>query len=142
VVLDMSITTIGGVVRPGEPIMDVVPETDELVVNARLSPADIDRVHKGMMADIRFTSFNNRTTPVIEGVLVGLSADILTDAHTGAAYYAAKIEVTEHGMAMLGDLKLVPGMPAEVLIKTGSRTLLQYLTAPVTNAFARSLIEE
>ena len=142
VILDMSVTTIGGVVRPGEPILDVVPETDELIVNAQLAPADIDRVRKGQFADIRFTSFNTRTTPVIEGELIGLSADILTDQYTGTPYYSARVEVTEKGMGMLGDLELVPGMPAEVLIKTGSRTLFQYLTAPVTDAFARSMIEE
>ncbi len=142
VILDMSVTTIGGVVRPGEPILDVVPQTEELVVSARLMPADIDRVHAGQLADIRFTSFNTRSTPVIEGELTGLSADVLSDQYSGVAYYSVKIEVTNHGMTMLGDLELLPGMPAEVLIQTGKRTLLQYLTDPITDGFARALIEE
>ena len=79
---------------------------------------------------------------VIEGELIGLSADILTDQYTGTHYYAAKVEVTPAGMKMLGDLELVPGMPAEVLVKTGSRTLLGYLTSPLQRMFESSMIEE
>jgi len=142
VVLDMSITTIGGVVKPGEPILDIVPEDDELVVKAQLSPKDIDRVTAGQLADIRFGSFNTREIPAIEGRLSKVSADILNDPNTRKPYYSATIEITERGNRMLRDIKLVPGMPANVLIKTGERTLFQYLLAPITETFAVAMIED
>ena len=142
VVLDMNVTTVGGVVRPGEPILDVVPGGSDMVIKSRLSPREIDRVAVGMEADIRFSSFNRRTTPVILGTVKGISADILIDDMSGAPYYSVGIEITEEGLEQLGDLILIPGMPAEVLIKTGTKTLFRYMVAPIENAFARSMIEE
>ena len=142
VVLGMSVHTIGGVIRPGEPILSVVPQTTELLIEAQVSPADIDRVHKGQAADIRFSAFNSQTTPIIAGRLVDLSADAISSDERSPPFYKAKVEVTAEGLAMLEGLTLVPGMPAEVLINTGSRTLFQYLTQPIRNAFARSLIED
>jgi epimerase transport system membrane fusion protein len=142
VVIGMNTHTIGGVIRPGEPILDIVPESEELVVEARVSPRDIDRVTVGIGATIRFSAFKNATTPTIHGVVTNISADRLVDEHTGSPYYLARVEVTEEGKKKLGTLTLVAGMPAEVLIKTGERTLFQYLTQPARNAFARSLIED
>ncbi|MBY4676793.1 HlyD family type I secretion periplasmic adaptor subunit [Marinobacterium arenosum] len=141
-VLGMEIHTVGGVISPGRPILDIVPDNEELIVEAQVSPNDIDRVAPGLTADIRFSAFKSATTPVIEGRLLNLSADRLVNEETGMPYYLARVEVTEEGRQLLGDLKLVPGMPAEVLINTGARTLLEYLVQPATNAFARSMIED
>jgi epimerase transport system membrane fusion protein len=142
VVMGKTVTTVGEVVRPGEPLMFIVPQSGELIVEAQVSPIDIDRVHNGQDADIRFSAFKSQTTPVIDGTVVSISADALTDEQNGSSYYLARVEVTPEGYEKLHGLTLVPGMPAEVLINTGSRTLFQYLTQPIRNAFARSLIED
>jgi len=141
-VLSMTVHTVGGVVRSGEPILDIVPAASDLVVEAQVSPIDIDRVSAGKLADIRFSAFKSATTPVIEGRVEHISADRLTNEETGMPYYLARVELTEEGREKLGSLLLVPGMPAEVLINTGERTLLEYLVQPATNAFARSFIED
>jgi len=141
-VLGMSIHTVGGVVSPGTPLLDIVPSISDLIVEAQVSPADIDRVGIGKLADIRFSAFNSSTTPVIEGVVTQISADRLIDKQTGMPYYLARVNLTEKGAQRLGDLKLLPGMPAEVLINTGERTMLQYLLQPAADAVAKSLIED
>lgn len=141
-VLGMQIHTVGGVVRGGTPILDIVPSVQDLIIEAQVSPMDIDRVEVGTLTDIRFSAFKMATTPVIEGRVVQISADRLTDEATGMPYYLARVEVSESGDQLMQDLVLVPGMPAEVLIKTGERTLFQYMMQPATNAFARSLIED
>lgn len=141
-VMGMTVHTLGGVISPGTPLMDIVPASEELIVEAQVSPMDIDRVAVGRPVDIRFSAFKSSTTPVIGGTLVQISADRLTNKDNGVSYYLARVAVTEEGRKALGNLALVPGMPAEVLINTGARTLLQYLMQPATNAFARSLIED
>jgi epimerase transport system membrane fusion protein len=138
----LSTHTVGGVIKPGEPLLDIVPELAELVVDARVSPIDIDRVSLGMEATVRFSAFKSATTPTISAEVTKISADRLVDEKTGIPYFLARVEVTEEGRNMLGSLMLVPGMPAEVLIKTGERTLFEYLVQPARNAFARSLIED
>ncbi len=141
-VIGMSTHTIGGVIRPGEPILDIVPEAEELVIEARISPLDIDRVAVGTDATVRFSAFKLGTTPTIHATVTHISADSLVDKQTGATYYLARVEVNPEGKEMLGSLTLVAGMPAEVLIRTGERTLFQYLVQPARDAFARSLIED
>lgn len=142
VVLGLSTHTIGGVIQAGKPILDIVPENGELIVEARVSPADIDRVYIGAEARIRFSAFKSATTPTIMGEVSKISADRFEDEKDGTPYYKATVSVTEEGRQLMTGLTLVPGMPAEVLIKTGERTLLQYLVQPASNAMARSLIEE
>jgi epimerase transport system membrane fusion protein len=142
IVLGMTTHTIGGVVQPGTPLLDIVPDLAELVVDARVAPMDIDRISVGQEATIRFSAFKNATTPTIQGNLTRISADRLVDEQTGTPYYLARVEVSDEGKEMLGSLVLVPGMPAEVLIKTGERTFFEYLIQPARNAFARSLIED
>ena len=142
VVVGRAVTTIGEVVSPGETLMFIVPQSGELIVEARVNISDIDRVHTGQSADIRFSAFKSSTTPVMDGIVSSVSADALVDDQMGTSYYLARVELTSEGYEMLADLVLVPGMPAEVLINTGSRTLFQYLTQPIRNAFARSLIED
>jgi epimerase transport system membrane fusion protein len=141
-VMGMTVHTLGGVISPGTPLLDIVPASEELIVEAQVSPIDIDRIAIGGPVDIRFSAFKSSTTPVISGQLIQISADRLTNKDNGTSYYLARVAVTDEGRKALGNLALVPGMPAEVLINTGARTLLQYLMQPATNAFARSLIED
>ena len=141
VINGMQVHTEGGVIGPGTIIAEIVPLTEELILEVQVSPLDIDRVYDGQEAMIRFSSFGNRT-PTIFGSLLSLSADAIQDPNTGMTYYLARIEVSPEGMADLGDLELLPGMPAEVFIATGSRTLMQYLFKPFSNAMARSFIED
>lgn len=141
-VLDMKVHTIGGVVSAATPLLDIVPASSELVVEAKVATKDIDRLELGRTADIRFVAFNQATTPVIEGALIRVSADSLTEERTGDQYYLVRVKVSEDGMKKLGNRKLQPGMPADVLINAGERTMLQYLLKPARNMFAESLIEE
>lgn len=141
-VLDMKVHTIGGVVSAATPLLDIVPAQSELVIEAKVDTRDIDRLELGKTADIRFSAFNQATTPVIEGTLTRISADSLVEERTGDQYYLVRVKVTEDGMKKLGNRKLQPGMPAEVLINAGDRTMLQYLLKPARNMFAESLIEE
>ncbi|WP_371229190.1 HlyD family type I secretion periplasmic adaptor subunit [Pseudomonas sp. QE6] len=141
-VIGMTVHTVGGVVHPGTPLLDIVPSISELIIEAQVPPVDIDRIAIGKRADIRFSAFNAATTPVIEGEVASVSADRLVNEKSGTPYYLARVRVTEHGVRTLGERKLVPGMPADVLIITGQRTLLQYLMQPARNALAQSMIEE
>jgi epimerase transport system membrane fusion protein len=146
-VLGLAVHTLGAVVPPGGHILDIVPRDEKLIVEARVSPIDIDRVKVGQSAEIRFSAFKSRETPEIEGKLIGLSADRLVEEkqqQDQTSYYLARVEVAPAGLQDLARqrLELVPGMPAEVLINTGERTLLQYLYRPLTDTFARSFIED
>ncbi len=140
-VTGMQIHTVGGVISPGMVIADIVPEDDELVIEAQVSPNDIDRVALNQDANIRFSAFGNMT-PTIYGEVINLSADSFQDQNTGISYYVAEIRVTPEGVDDLGELALMPGMPAEVFITTGERTFLQYLFKPFSNAVARSFRED
>ena len=141
IVTGMQFHSVNGVIGPGTPIASIVPQNEELIVEAQVSPNDIDRVALGMEATIRFSAFGS-SVPTITGKLINLSADRLVDEQTGMPYYQSQIEVTEEGRTDLGNLVLLPGMPAEVFITTGSRTFLQYLFKPFTNALARTFIED
>lgn len=140
-VTGMQTHTVGGVISPGMIIADIVPEGDELVIEAQVSPNDIDRVALNQEANIRFSAFGNMT-PTIYGEVTNISADSFQDPNTGVSYYTAEIMVTPDGMDDLGELVLMPGMPAEVFITTGERTFLQYLFKPFSNAVARSFRED
>ncbi|MGY1448320.1 HlyD family type I secretion periplasmic adaptor subunit [Pseudomonas chlororaphis] len=141
-VIGMTVHTIGGVVRSATPLLDIVPSVSELIIEAQVAPVDIDRIAIGKRADIRFGAFKSSTTPVIEGEVSSVSGDRLTNEKTGTAYYLARVRVTEHGVRTLGERKLLPGMPADVLIVTGQRTLLQYLMQPARDVMSQSMIEE
>ncbi len=141
-VMGLSIHNVGGVITPGRPILDIVPQGEELIIDARVSPMDIDRVHVGLVAEVRFSAFKQALTPKMMGKLTILSADKLIDERTGAPYYSAKIELTPDSYVKLGNMELLPGMPADVLINTGERTVFEYLMQPITNAFARAFIED
>jgi epimerase transport system membrane fusion protein len=145
-VLGLTVHTLGAVIPAGARILDIVPQKETLIVEAKVSPLDIDRVRVGQAAEVRFSAFKTRSTPKIEGKTISISADRLVDEESkdNAPYYLARVEVTPAGMKTLASaqLELVPGMPAEVLITTGARTLLQYVIEPVKTTFSRSLIED
>ncbi|MGE7957489.1 HlyD family type I secretion periplasmic adaptor subunit [Pseudomonas sp. NPDC089530] len=141
-VIGMTVHTVGGVVRAATPLLDIVPSVSELVIEAQVAPVDIDRVGIGKRADIRFGAFKSSTTPVIEGEVSSVSADRLVNEKTGNGYYLARVRVTEKGVRTLGERRLLPGMPADVLIITGQRTLLQYLLQPARDVMSQSMIEE
>ncbi len=137
----MQVHTVGGVITPRTPIGEIVPASDELIIESRISPIDIDRVTLGQEALMRFSTFGS-SVPTIFGTVRTLSADSFTDQNTGVPYYLARVEVSPEGASDLGDQILVPGMPVEVFINTGSRTFFQYLFKPFSNALARSFNED
>lgn len=142
-VVGMEIHTVGGVVQAGKPILDIVPENSQLIVVTRLQTKDIDRVHNGLFADIRFSAFDTRHTQVIEGTVINVSADSFIDQKTGVPYYEAKVALTPKGFEQVKqyNFNLMAGMPAEVMIKTDERTLLNYLVKPLLDMFSRSFNE-
>jgi HlyD family type I secretion membrane fusion protein len=141
-VVELKLHTVGGVIRPGEPLLDIVPNSDELVVEARIRPVDIDAVAIGQPAQVALTAYKQRTTPRLDGTLVKVSADALADPERRISYYAADIRIDPSELAKLEGVQLYPGMPAEVMIVTGERTLLQYLLQPLTDSFNRAFRED
>jgi epimerase transport system membrane fusion protein len=141
VVNGMQVHTIGGVIAAGSPIAEIVPVSEELILEARLSALDVDRVAPNQEATIRFSSFGSKA-PTVFGSVLNLSADAIIDQVNGQPYYLARIEVDSESLSTLGELQLLPGMPAEVFIATGSRTLLEYMFKPLSNTIARSFIED
>ena len=139
-VLGSNTTTIGAVVSAGAKLMQIVPSVDSLVIEARVSPLDIDRVRIGQPAEIRFSVFKDAY--LVSGKLTKLSADRLIDEASNLPYYSAEIALLEEDKLLLEGMDLIPGMPAEVLIKTGERTMLGYLTSPLNRVFSTSLIED
>ena len=141
-VVDLRFKTLGGVIQPGTPILDIVPANDELLIDARVAPIDIDVVHLGLPAQVHLLAYSYRRLPRIVGKVLSVSADSLRDDRTGAAYYLARVEVDRRELASLAnDVQLVPGMPAEVLIVTGERTLFEYLFQPFGDFLRRGLRE-
>jgi len=141
-VMGLSVYTVGGVIKPGDVLMEVVPGAANLVVEARILPSDIDSVEVGMSADLRFPGFNTASTPIVEGQLIDVSADSFVNEEDGTAYYIGKLAADPESLEQqLGHFRLVPGMPVEVVIKTGSRTLFEYLAKPALNVLDTSLLE-
>jgi HlyD family secretion protein len=140
IVHQLSVHTIGGVITPGEVVMEIVPESDELQIEARLPPQEVDHVHNGQRAYIRFSAFNQRTTPQLEGVVSYISADLTHDrkSNSNAAYYTVRVTLPPGERRRLGALELVSGMPVEVFLQTGSRTMMSYLLKPITDQFLRT----
>lgn len=138
IVHQQTVHTIGGVIGPAEQIMLIVPETDRLVVEARVEPAMIDRLHVRQKAIVLFSAFDSATTPDLEGQVIHVSADSSTDQQTGASYYTVRVSLAQEQVRRLEGKELVPGMPAEVFIQTGSRTALAYLVKPFEDQLARA----
>ena len=141
-VVALSAQSVGGVIGPGQKVLDVVPANEALVLETRVQPQLIDRVHAGMPVDVRFSSFANSPQLVVQGKLVSVSGDLLTDPQNGAGYYLARVNVTPEGLKKLGKRQMQPGMPVEVVFKTGERSMLTYLLHPLTKRIAASMNEE
>ena len=139
--MNVKVTTETGVVGAGHPILDIVPGEARLIIDARLKPIDIDVVQPGMRARVLLTAYRQRTMPQIFGTLRSVSADRMVDDRTGDAYFLAKVDVDPGDLAHLKDVRLTAGMPAEVMILTGERTVLDYLLRPLLNSFIKSFRE-
>src|SRR5262249_33140921 len=137
----LAVHTVGGVIAPGEAIMLIVPDADELTVEAKVWPTDIDQLHPGQPAALRFSAFNQRTTPEPEGEVRLISADLSEDQRPGAFFYTVRLVPKAGQTARLGALKLVAGMPVEVFIQTEPRTVLSYLVKPLRDQASRAFRE-
>jgi HlyD family secretion protein len=144
VVHQLTVHTIGGVVTAGEVIMEIVPDSDDLQIEAKLPPVDIDHVHLDQEVLVRFSAFNQRTTPQLHGVVSYVSADLTQDAQnksTSSSSYTIRVKLTADELKHLGNLQLVSGMPAELFLQTGSRTMMSYLLKPITDQLKRTFSE-
>ena len=141
-VVGLVVQTVGGVVQPGQKLMDIVPKDAPLLLEAHVAPHLIDRVHTDLPVDVRFSSFAHSPQLVVGGKVVSISADLLTEPQTNVSYYLARVQVTPEGLKHLGKRKLQPGMPVEVIFKTGERSMLTYLLHPLTKRMAASMTEE
>jgi HlyD family secretion protein len=141
IVNQLSVHTIGGVVAPGEVIMEIVPDTDELEIEARLPPQDIDQVRRGQTTYVRLSAFNQRTTPQLKGFVSYVSADLTHDKQSNASYYTVRVTLPGEERHRLSGLQLMSGMPAEVFFQTGSRSMMSYLFKPITDQFQRMFTE-
>jgi HlyD family secretion protein len=138
IVNQVSVHTVGGVISPGETIMTVVPGSDHLVVEVKIAPQDVDQLRYGQSAVLRFTAFNQRTTPELNGEVSLISADLMSDERTGHSYYTVRITIPESEISRLGGLRLTPGMPVEAFVQTQQRTVLTYFTKPLADQIARA----
>jgi HlyD family type I secretion membrane fusion protein len=141
-VVSLTAFTIGGVIKAGEPILEVVPVNETLTLDARVQPTDIDVVHPGQSAQVHLTAFKQRRTPTIDATVVDVSADRLVDPNTGEAYFLARVQPQPGSLEHLDHVNLYPGMPAEVLIATGERRAIDYFLSPLRDSMARVLIED
>ncbi|MFM9269732.1 HlyD family type I secretion periplasmic adaptor subunit [Halomonas elongata] len=142
-VVGLTTHTIGAVIEPGKPVMHIVPSSDGFMIEARIPAQEVDNVYPGAHANIRFSAFNQRRVPVMDGVVRHVSADSFEDESTGVNYYKARVDVSPDDREALGDdLQLLSGMPAEVMIETGQKTLAEYLLQPVTDMLRRALRQD
>ena len=138
---ELNVHTIGGVVSPGETLVTIIPNDDNLIVEAKLAPKDVDEVHIGQKARLRLTSMDQRVTPQIYAHLIDVSPDLLTERQTGVSYYLARLRIEPDELAKIGDEELRPGMPVEVFIQTRMRTIFSYLTKPIVDQIQHAMRE-
>jgi HlyD family secretion protein len=141
-VFQSTANTVGGVITAGDPIMLIVPEADKLLVEVKVDPKDIDLVQFGQPVVLRFSAFNQRTTPELNGAVSRIGADTTSDQRTGLSYYLVRISLNPGEVDRLGAVKLTPGMPVEAFIQTGERTLVSYLVKPLHDQLMRSMREK
>lgn len=142
-VQNLAVTTRGSVIRSGEVLMEIVPSDETLLINARISPVDVDNVHPGLETEVRFTAFKTKLSHIVLGEVQSISTDVVSPANSDQApYYLARIKVDEERLPDEMRGRLTAGMPADVVILTGERSVLQYMTAPLMDAFAKSLREK
>lgn len=141
-VVDMKVFTVGGVVTPGQPIMDIAPSEDALIVEARVNPNDIEGVHTGLPANVRLTAYKQREVPPITGTVTHVSADRLTDPRTGEAHFLAHVTLSPEALREVPRVALAAGMPADVLITTGERRAIDYLISPLADGMRHAFREK
>jgi HlyD family secretion protein len=141
-VLQSTVHTVGGVVTAGDTLMLIVPQADDLQVEAKVNPVDIDKLQVGQKTLLRLSAFNQRTTPELNGVVSRVSPDVTTDQRTGQSYYTIRVSMPAEEVARLGDVKLIPGMPVEAFVQTGDRTMLSYLMKPLHDQLMRAFREK
>lgn len=141
VVFQSNVHTVGGVISAGDPIMLIVPAADNLMVEARVDPKDIDQLQLGQHVVLRFSNFSQRTTPELNGTISRIAADTATDPRTGLSFYIIRVAMPPEEIARLGDLRLAPGMPVEAFVQTGDRTMISYLVKPLHDQLMRAFRE-
>jgi protease secretion system membrane fusion protein len=141
-VVNLAIFTKGGVVTTGSKLMEVIPEKEALIIEGQLPVHLVDKVMVGQLVEMMFTAFNQNRTPHIEGVLISVGADRITDERSGAPYYKIQVNATEQGVKLLGTHKIRPGMPVDIFIKTGERSMMSYLLKPVLDRSHSAMREE
>jgi HlyD family secretion protein len=137
-----TVHTVGGVITAGDAIMMIVPQSDDLQVEAKVNPQDIDKLQIGQKALLRLSAFNQRTTPELNGIVSRVSPDVTTDQRTGQSYYTIRVMMPPEEVARLGEAKLIPGMPVEAFVQTGDRTMLSYLIKPLHDQMMRAFREK
>ncbi len=141
-IVNLAVTTVGGVLKSGDRVLDIVPNGDELIVEAKVDPRYIDRVHAGLQADLRFDAYLDAfQRPIVAGDVEVVSADAMPDERTGAPYYKVRVTIPPTERALLSSLELQPDMPCTVMIKTGEHSLLTYLVQPMMRRFVGALAE-
>jgi protease secretion system membrane fusion protein len=145
-VVGLTVFTVGGVIKGGETLAQILPSDGDFIIEIRIPPQLIDKVRAGMPADIRFLAFNQTTTPVVDGMVSLVGVDLLTrqeakDETAPPEFYRAQVKVTTDGKKKLEQLRVQPGMPVDVIVKTGERTFMSYFLKPLTDTFARSFKE-
>lgn len=141
-VVGLQVFTAGGVIAPGQALLDIVPSNDSLVIEAKVRPEDIDTVHNGLQARVRLTAYKRSTVPTVEGQVIHVSADQLIDPRNGEPYFASRVRVDAEKLASLEGVKMQPGMPAEVMIVTGERRAYEYFVSPLTERMHRAFREQ
>ena len=141
-VLQSTVHTVGGVITAGDAIMLIVPEADNLSVEAKVNPQDIDQLRMGQKTLLRLSAFNQRTTPELIGTISRISPDTTVDQRTGQSYYTIRVSIPPDEVARLGDVRLIPGMPVEAFVQTGDRTMLSYLAKPLSDQLMRAFREK
>jgi HlyD family secretion protein len=142
IVEQSTVHTVGGVINAGEAIMLIVPQTDDLQVEAKVDPQDIDKLQVGQKTLLRLSAFDQRTTPELNGVVSRVSPDVATDQRTGRTYYTIRVSMPPKEVARLGEVRLIPGMPVEAFVQTGDRTLMSYLMKPLHDQLMRAFREK
>ncbi|MET3597619.1 HlyD family secretion protein [Mesorhizobium shonense] len=142
IIQQVAVHTVGGVIRPADPIMLIVPDGDDLLLEVQISPKDIDQIRLGQRAVLRMSAFNLRTTPELNGYVSWIAADLMTNEKNGTSYYLVRLSVPRFELTKIKDLTLIPGMPAEAMIQAGQRTALSYFLKPLSDQINRAFREE
>jgi HlyD family type I secretion membrane fusion protein len=141
-IVNLRVFTLGAVVRPGDPLMDLVPSQDRLVAEVNVQPMDIDVVYPGLQAEIRLPAFKQRLVPYLHGQVTFVASDVTTDQQTRQTHYRAYIAIDQDQLARLRGVTLTPGMPVEAHVLTGSRSFWHYMTQPIRDSMSRAFVEQ